>query len=142
MVGCCVFRPLHCPPPTVIFSPTIMSCAVIDAVNGMAWVNFQHSVDATLFAAHLGSRGLVLKYNLVIKNYYLKVRGLNEQSFPHVTSRVFPKRRSDRYTPGLHGCPSAILIGACNPEPIVSGCTSMSRLSSLAGLSLLLTLLV
>jgi hypothetical protein len=36
-------------------------------------------VDVTSFATHLGGRGLVLEYNLVIKDYYLKVRGLNER---------------------------------------------------------------
>jgi hypothetical protein len=40
------------------------------------------AVYATSFATHLGGRGLVLEYNLVIKDYYLKVRGLNERSRP------------------------------------------------------------
>jgi hypothetical protein len=41
----------------------------------------------------------------------------------------------DMYTPGLHGCPSTILIGSLNSEPLVSGHTSTSKLSSLASLS-------
>ena len=40
------------------------------------------TVDATSFATHLGGRGLVLEYNLVIEDYSLKVRGSNECSLP------------------------------------------------------------
>ena len=40
------------------------------------------------FVTHLSGRGLVLKYNLVIEDHYLKVRGSNERSLPHATSRV------------------------------------------------------
>jgi hypothetical protein len=39
-------------------------------------------VDATSFATDLGGGGLVLEYNLVIKDYYLTVRGLNECTLP------------------------------------------------------------
>jgi hypothetical protein len=53
----------------------------------------------------------------------------------HATSRVSSHQRSDQYTPGLHGHPSTILIGALNSKPLVSGRTSMSKLSSLASLS-------
>ncbi len=56
-------------------------------------------------------------------------------SYP--TSKIFPNRRSDWYTPGLHGCPSTSLIGTCNSKPLLSRCTSTSKLTSLAGLSLL-----
>ncbi len=53
----------------------------------------------------------------------------------HTTSRVFPNRCSDQYTPGLHRCPSTILIGARNSKPLVSRRTSTSKLSSLVSLS-------
>jgi hypothetical protein len=43
MVGGCAFQPLCSPPPTYVFSPTLVHCAVIDAANATAWVNFQCS---------------------------------------------------------------------------------------------------
>jgi hypothetical protein len=54
----------------------------------------------------------------------------------HTTYRVLPNRRSSGYTPGLHGCPSSILIGTRNSKPPVGGRASTSELSSLADLSL------
>ena len=56
-------------------------------------------------------------------------------SLTHTTSRVFSSRQSNQYTPGLHGRPSTILIGARESEPVVSGRTSMSKLFPLLGLS-------
>ena len=61
----------------------------------------------------------------------------------HTTSRVFPSRQSDRYTPRLHGRPSTVLIGACESEHVVSGRTSTSKLfpsHSLSPLGLVLKL--
>ncbi len=42
-----------------------------------------NNVEATSFAALLGSRLIVLEYNLVIEENYLKVRGSNERYHPH-----------------------------------------------------------
>ncbi len=53
----------------------------------------------------------------------------------HATSRVLPNSCIARYTPGLHGRPSTILIGARDSETPVGGRASTSKLSSLAGMS-------
>ena len=58
-------------------------------------------------------------------------------AFSHATSRVLPNRRSDQYTPGLHGHPSTILIGARDSDPTDGRRTSTAKLPSLADLSLL-----
>jgi hypothetical protein len=50
----------------------------------------------------------------------------------HASSRVLPNRCSAWYTPGLHGRPSTILIGARDSETPVGGRASTSKLSSLA----------
>jgi hypothetical protein len=42
-----------------------------------------NNVEATSFAALLGSRLTVLEYNLVIEENYLKVRVSNERYHPH-----------------------------------------------------------
>ncbi len=46
----------------------------------------------------------------------------------HATSRVLPNRRSDRFTPGLHGRPSTILIGARDSEPMIGARASTFEL--------------
>jgi hypothetical protein len=40
----------------------------------------------------------------------------------HTTSSIFPRRCNAWYTPGLHGRPSTILIGAHNPGSTVGLC--------------------
>jgi hypothetical protein len=50
----------------------------------------------------------------------------------HTTSRVLLNRRSNQYTPGLHGHPSTILIGARDSEPTTGGRASTFALHFLS----------
>jgi hypothetical protein len=64
--------------------PSQSFCSVRPArLTVRAALLLNNNVDATSLATHLSGKGLVLEYDLVIKDYYLKVRGLNENSLPH-----------------------------------------------------------
>ncbi len=53
----------------------------------------------------------------------------------HATFRISSNKRSNQCTPGVHGRPPAILNGAHISKPMVSRCTSMSKLPFVTGLS-------